>query len=84
MRPLGSTGGLVARPRGARELESLRPFGVETLAQALLKWALLDERVDLVIPATRRPERVLENAAAGRPPWFGPAERRLVEELAAR
>ena len=84
MRPLGATGGLVARPPAARELEPLRPFGVETWAQALLKWALSDERVDLVIPATRRPEHVRENAAAGQPPWFGEAERRLVEELAAR
>ena len=82
MRPLGATGGLVARPPASRELEPLRPFGVETWAQALLKWALSDERIDLVIPATRRPDRVGENAAAGRPPWFGPDERRLVEKLA--
>jgi diketogulonate reductase-like aldo/keto reductase len=66
-----------------RELEPVRAFGVETWPQALLRWALSDERVDLVIPATRRPERVRENAAAGRPPWLGPDERRLVERLAA-
>ena len=66
-----------------RELEPLRAFGIETWPQALLKWALSDERVDVVIPATRRPERVRENAAAGSPPWFGPDERRLVERLAA-
>ena len=82
MRPLGATGGLVTRPPSPRELEPLRDFGIETWAQALLKWALSDERVDLVIPATRRPERVAENAAAGAPPWLGPDERRLVEELA--
>ena len=82
MRPLGAAGGLVTRPPAPLELEPLRPFGVETWAQALLKWALSDERIDLVIPATRHPERVAENAAAGRPPWFGPEERRLVEELA--
>ena len=40
MRPLGATGGLVAQPPASRELEPLRPFGVETWAQALLKWAL--------------------------------------------
>jgi hypothetical protein len=39
-------------------------------------------RVDLVIPATSRPERAAENAAAGKPPWLGPDERRLVERLA--
>jgi aryl-alcohol dehydrogenase-like predicted oxidoreductase len=61
----------------------LRAFGVETWPQALLKWALSDERVDVVIPATRRPEHARENAAAGWPPWFGPEERRLVEGLAA-
>jgi diketogulonate reductase-like aldo/keto reductase len=81
MEPLGS-GALVARPPGAAELAPLREFGVETWAQALLKWALSDERVDLVIPATSRPERTAENAAAGEPPWFGREERAYVERLA--
>jgi aryl-alcohol dehydrogenase-like predicted oxidoreductase len=81
MVPLGS-GRLVASPPDAALLEPLRSFGVETWAQALLKWALSDERVDVVIPATKRPERVRENAAAGSPPWFGPDERRYVEGLA--
>ena len=82
MRPLGE-GALVRRPPAASELEPFRAFGVETWAQALLKWVLSDERVDVAIPATSRPERAGENAAAGRPPWFGPEERRLVERLAA-
>jgi diketogulonate reductase-like aldo/keto reductase len=81
MVPLGS-GRLVAHAPSRRDLEPLREFGVETWAQALLKWALSDERVDVVIPATRRPEHVRENAAVGSPPWFGPAERRYVERLA--
>jgi diketogulonate reductase-like aldo/keto reductase len=81
MRPLGA-GALVARPPRPEELEPLRPFGVETWAQALLKWALSDPRVDVVIPATSKPERTAENAAAGSPPWFGPEERALVERLA--
>ena len=63
--------------------EPLAEFGVTTWPQALLKWALSDERVDLVIPATRRPERVAENAAAGEPPWFGREERAYVESLVA-
>jgi aryl-alcohol dehydrogenase-like predicted oxidoreductase len=81
MRPLG--GGRLARsaPRPA-ELEPLRDFGVETWPQVLLKWVLSDERVDLAIPGTSRPDRSSENAAAGAPPWFGPAERALVERLA--
>jgi aryl-alcohol dehydrogenase-like predicted oxidoreductase len=81
MMPLGS-GRLVARPPAAAALEPLRPFGVETWAQALLKWALSDERVDAVLPATKRPERVRENADAGSPPWFGPDERSYVARLA--
>ena len=81
MTPFGS-GRLVARPPDAAALEPLRPFGVETWAQALLKWLLSDDRVDAVLPATRRPDRAHENAAAGSPPWFGPEERRYVEHLA--
>jgi diketogulonate reductase-like aldo/keto reductase len=82
MRPLGE-GALVRRAPSERELEPLREFGIETWAQALLKWVLSDERVDCAIPATSRPERTAENAAAGSPPWFGPGERALVEQLAA-
>ena len=81
MMPLGS-GRLMRRPPDRAALEPLRPFGVETWAQALLKWALSDDRVDAVIPATRRPDRARENAAAGSPPWFGTDERRYVEHLA--
>jgi diketogulonate reductase-like aldo/keto reductase len=81
MEPLGA-GRLVRRPPPREALEPLRPFGVETWAQALLKWVLSDERVDVAIPATTHPERVRENAAAGSPPWFGPEERRYVEKLA--
>jgi diketogulonate reductase-like aldo/keto reductase len=81
MEPLGS-GRLVARTPGAGDLEPLRAFGIETWAQALLKWALSDERVDVVLPATSRPGRARENAAAGSPPWLGREERAHVERLA--
>jgi diketogulonate reductase-like aldo/keto reductase len=80
MRPFGE-GELLAREPAPAELSPLAEFGVTTWPQALLKWALSDERVDLVIPATRRPERVAENAAAGEPPWFGREERAYVESL---
>ncbi|HEU5212459.1 MAG TPA: aldo/keto reductase [Gaiellaceae bacterium] len=80
MRPLGgSRSGLLERRVPQDALDQL---GVETWAQALLKWALSDERVDVVIPATRRPEHTAENARAGDPPFFGSDERRLVERLA--
>jgi diketogulonate reductase-like aldo/keto reductase len=80
MRPLGKGALLRRRPDDA-EVEPLRAFGVETWAQALLKWCLSDERVDVVIPATRDPKHAAENALAGEPPWFGADERRLVERL---
>ena len=81
MRPLGG-GALLHGGPSAAELEPLRAFGVQTWAQALLKWVLSDERVDVAIPATSRARRAAENAAAGSPPWFGPEERALVERLA--
>ena len=59
-------------------------LGIETWAQALLKWALSDPRVDLVIPATSRSARATENAAAGSPPWLGADERAYVARLAGR
>ena len=80
MRPFGQ-GALLARAPAPEELSPLAEFGVRTWPQALLKWTLSDERVDLVIPATRRPERAAENAAAGEPPWFGREERAYVEGL---
>ena len=83
MRPFGGTGApLLRRVPSADELQPLRAFGIETWAQALLKWLLSDPRVDLVIPATSRPERAVENAAAGQPPWLGPDEREYVTRLA--
>lgn len=77
MRPLGE-GDLLPGPPA----EALAPLGVETWAEALLRWALSDRRVTAVIPATTSPEHARENARAGSPPWFGPEERRLVEKLA--
>ncbi len=79
MRPLGE-GALVRR---SVPEDALAQLGAESWAQALLKWALSDGRVDAVIPATRNPEHVRENAAVGTPPWFDAEQRRLVERLAA-
>ena len=83
MRPYGGTGApLVSRAPSAADLAPLRPFGIETWAQALLKWVLSDPRIDLAIPATRHAERARENALAGEPPWLGSEERDYVVRLA--
>jgi diketogulonate reductase-like aldo/keto reductase len=81
MRPLGDKSQL-SSPPPAEALAPLREFGISTWPQALIKWALSDERIDVVIPASRNPEHVRENAAAGNPPWLGEEERRLIERLA--
>ena len=78
MRPLGG-GSLVG---GTPPEEVLAELGVETWAQALLKWALSDQRVDVAIPATSDPARARSNAAAGEPPWFDAEQRALVERFA--
>ena len=83
MVPLGS-GRLVRSAPSPEELEPLREFGVETWAQALLKFVLSDRRVSCAIPATSSPDRMRENARAGEPPWFGGEERRYVADLARR
>jgi len=81
MRPLGV--GALARQRPTDEqLRQFREFGVHTWSQVLLKWLLSDPRVTTVIPATSNPEHARENAVAGDPPWFGPAERSAVVQLA--
>jgi len=81
MRPLGA-GRLMRAAPGDAELAPLREFGVRTWAQALLKWVLLDRRCTVAIPATSRPERTRENAAAGAPPWFDDDARARVARLA--
>ncbi len=81
MEPFDS-GALLHREPKPEQLAPLREFGVDTWPQALLKWVLSDPRVDLVIPATSKPERAAANAVAGEPPWFGPEERDYVERLA--
>jgi diketogulonate reductase-like aldo/keto reductase len=81
MRPFGD-GDLFRQWPSSEALEPLRELGIETWPQALLKWVLSDPRVDVAIPATKHPERVVENAAAGSAPWLGEAVRDYVAELA--
>ncbi|HET6548243.1 MAG TPA: aldo/keto reductase, partial [Solirubrobacter sp.] len=79
MRPLGG-GALARRSVSGADLAAL---GVETWAQALLKWVLSDERVTVAIPASSRVERVRANALAGSRPWFSADQREYVSRLAA-
>jgi len=83
MEPFGGTGApLLSRAPSSQELDPLREAGIETWAQAVLKWTLSDPRIDLVIPATSKPERATENAAAGSPPWLNAEQRTYVSRLA--
>jgi aryl-alcohol dehydrogenase-like predicted oxidoreductase len=87
-------GVIAAQPFGSGELARLLPspsdlaplveFGVRTWRQALLKWTLSDRRVHAVVPSASTPEQVVDNACAGRPPWFGAAQRNYVCSLAER
>ncbi len=81
MRPFAG-GDLTRHSPSEVDLAPLKPFGVTTWAQALIKWILSEQRCHVTIPATTHPERITEDAAAGEPPWFGPDERALVARLA--
>lgn len=81
MRPFAA-GGLIGRSPNAAELAPLTDFGVTNWSQALLKYGLSHPATTVSIPATSRPERMADNAAAGDGPWFGADEKALVERLA--
>lgn len=80
MRPFGE-GGLLRRLPAVAELQPFEQFGVTTWPQLLLKWILSESRVGVAIPATSRPERMVENAAAGDPPWLDADAREAVARL---
>jgi diketogulonate reductase-like aldo/keto reductase len=81
MRPLGGSGQHRRRAVKLSPAESAQ-LGCESWAEALLRWALADDRVDLVIPATSSPARAEANARAGSGPPMAHDERALVERLA--
>ena len=82
MRPVGGSGG-DHRRRLELDDATREALGVSTWGEALLRWALADERVDVVIPATTRPARAEENARAGDGTTLTPEQRTLVEQLAS-
>jgi aryl-alcohol dehydrogenase-like predicted oxidoreductase len=63
--------------------EQLRELGVETWAQAILKWIASDPRVSTVLTATSRPGRPAENARGGEPPMLTSEQRELVARISA-
>jgi len=69
--------------RGPSDQE-LKELGVETWAQAVLKWIASDPRVTTVLTATQHVERVIENARGGVPPFFDRDQRKLVVRIAER
>jgi aryl-alcohol dehydrogenase-like predicted oxidoreductase len=62
----------------------LTELGVETWAQAVLKWVASDPRVSTVLTATQQADHVRENARSGEPPFFTPEQRGLVSRIAER
>ena len=81
MRPLGGSGAS-GRRRISPSPSELEQLGVRSWAEALLRWALADRRIDCVIPATSKAARATENARAGDGAPFTPEQRALVERLA--
>lgn len=76
MSPL-QNGILDRRPTAAQ----LAELGVETWAQAILKWIASDPRVSCVLTATQRPGRPTENAVGGDGPMFTAEQRDLVVRI---
>ena len=72
--------GILDRRAGEADLARL---GVETWAQAILKWIASDPRVSTVLTATQRPGRPTENARGGERPMFDADQRELVTRLCA-
>jgi aryl-alcohol dehydrogenase-like predicted oxidoreductase len=79
MRPLGGSSSVIPPPRGV----DLSALGAASWAEALLRWALADPRIHVVIPATCDPEHMRANQRAGDGVPLDPDTRELIGRLAA-
>jgi diketogulonate reductase-like aldo/keto reductase len=66
----------------AAQLAPLEPFGIHTWSQALLQWGLSHPATTVSIPATSKPNRATENAAAGEAKPLDDEHRQLISRLA--
>ena len=78
MRPLGGAGSEIPPP-AAGEVASL---GIDGWAEGLLRWALADQRVHVVIPATGNPDHMRANLRAGDGQPLDPDVRERIGRLA--
>ena len=69
------------RPSAAA-LAPLAPFGIHTWPEALLQWGLSHPATTVSIPATSKPSRAKENAAAGDATPLDDEHRQLISRLA--
>ena len=78
-----SEGGLFQRVRGRALPAGAAELGCESWAQVFLKWILGHPAVTCVIPATSRPQHLVDNMGAGRGPLPDPGGRARLAELVA-
>jgi diketogulonate reductase-like aldo/keto reductase len=81
MRPFAAADLMRISPSAA-ELAPLEAFGIRTWGQALLQWGLSHPATSVSIPATSKPIRAKENAAAGDARPLDDEHRRLISRLA--
>ncbi len=81
MRPFAAADLMRTSPSAA-ELAPLEPFGIHTWGQALLQWGLSHPATTVSIPATSKPSRARDNAAAGDATPLDDEHRELISRLA--
>ena len=81
MRPFAAADLMRSAPSAA-ELAPLEPFGIRMWGQALLQWGLSHPATTVSIPATSKPNRATENAAAGEAMPVDDEHRQLISRLA--